>query len=82
MLLNPKIPLPVVAQANDVARFFQLREKLAYCPRLAGQDPFGLDIGERLKHKFPLMHSRVWQLQSLVVDSAVPAVKQIDVDGA
>jgi hypothetical protein len=73
---------PVVHQANHFARFFELREQFAHCSCLARQDQFRPDIGERLKYEFSQAHPRVRQLQAFVVDLAVAAVEQVNVNSA
>src|SRR6266480_1106904 len=60
----------------------KLREQLADSFRLVWQNQLRPDIGERLKHEFSQMHSRMRQLQSLIVDLRLAGVEEVDVDFA
>jgi len=74
------IELPVVYQPNYLSKFVGFREQFSDSFSLTRQDKVRADIGQRLKHEFSQVHPRMRQLQSLVIDLLIAAVKQVDVD--
>ncbi len=74
------IELPVVYQPNYLSKFVGFREQFSDSFSLTRQDKVRADIGQRLKHEFSQVHLRVRQLQAFVVDLAVAAVEQVDVN--
>jgi hypothetical protein len=71
---------PIFRESNHLARFLKVREQLADRLRLVRQHQLWPDVGERLKHEFPQMHPRMWQLQLLGVDLCVAKIEEIDID--
>src|ERR1700730_1671728 len=72
--------LPVVGQADHFSRFIELREQVSDSFCLVRQDQIRPDIRQRLQNEFSPMQTRMWQLQTGIVDFHLAQIKKVDVD--
>ena len=74
--------LPIVHKASYPAGFLQFRQQVIHRLRLTRQDQTAPDISQRLEDELSQVHSRMRQMQSLVLNVAIAAVEHVDVDGS
>lgn len=74
--------LPIVHKPSYLAGFLQFVQELAHGFGLTRQDQTAPDIRQRLEDELSQVHSRMRQMQSLVLNVAIAAVEHVDVDGS